>query len=555
MRVTKGARIVAGTALLAVAVAACGGGGGGTATNDGGGSSAQPVRVDIAKPQHELSPTNTNDTSGAEVLNALFVGLVDYDKDKNVILRGAESIEPDAESKMWTIKLKDGYKFHNGEAVTAKSYVDAWNAAAYGPNVQEGGHFFSAVKGYEDVAPVDPDGEEGPQKAPEPKAKTLAGLKVVDDKTFTVELAHPYSGFKTMLGYTTFMPMPSSAFDGKGGIKREFGENPIGNGPFKMAKPFKLATDTTISMVRYDEFVEGKAKIDAVEFKISSDKGTSWNELRAGNLDIMDQLPPEAIATAKQELGDRYIEQPSSGVGYFGFNARNGEEWAKNPELRKAVSMAIDRKTITEQVFSGTRVPADDFVSPIVAGYRKGACVECVYDPAKAKALWEKNGGGKGPVSLSYNGDGGHKEWIEAAANNLRQNLGVEVKVDSFESFAAILDELDKGKVTGGFRMAWIMDYPSMENYLRPIFGTGGSSNHGRYSNKDFDELLVKGDSAKSDEEGVKFYQQAGDMLVKDMPYIPVYFYQTNAGYSQRVKNVTIDPFERIDLAKVERVS
>ncbi|GAA2809607.1 hypothetical protein GCM10020219_096880 [Nonomuraea dietziae] len=269
----------------------------------------------------------------------------------------------------------------------------------------------------------------------------------------------------------------------------------------------------------------------------------------------MDQLPPEAIATAKQELGDRYIEQPSSGVGYFGFNARNGEEWAKNPELRKAVSMAIDRKTITEQVFSGTRVPADDFVSPIVAGYRKGACVECVYDPAKAKALWDKNGGGKGPVSLSYNGDGGHKEWIEAAANNLRQNLGVEVKVDAFESFAAILDELDKGKVTGGFRMAWIMDYPSMENYLRPIFGTGGSSNHGRYSNKDFDELLVKGDSAKSDEEGVKFYQQAGDMLVKDMPYIPVYFYQTNAGYSQRVKNVTIDPFERIDLAKVERVS
>ncbi|MEU7001088.1 ABC transporter substrate-binding protein [Nonomuraea sp. NPDC046570] len=555
MRVTKGAQIVAGTALLALAVAACGGGGGGTEQKASGGAAASPVRVYIAEPQHELSPINTNDTSGAEVLNALFVGLVDYDKDKNPILKGAESIEPDAESKVWTIKLKDGFKFHNGDPVTAQSYVDAWNAAAYGPNAYEGGYFFSSVEGYEDVAPADPDGPDGPTPAPEPKAKTLSGLKVVDDKTFVVTLARPYSGFKTMLGYTTFMPMPKAAFGPDGKVTKEYGESPIGNGPFKMAKPWKRGSEQSMSLVRYDDYVE-KAKIDAVEFKIYTDANTAWNDLRAGNLDIMDQLPPEAIATAKQELGDRYIEKPSSGIGFLGFNIVSGDKYATNPELRKAIGMAIDRKTITETIFSNTRVPADDFISPVVGGYQQGGCGEaCTYDPAKAKALWEKAGGGKANIEIAYNADASHKEWIEAVANNLRQNLGVEATPKPYEKFALIQDDLDVGKVKGAFRMAWIMDYPSMENYLRPIFGTGGSSNYGRYSNKDFDKALTAGDSAKTQEEGNAAYRKGADMIAKDLPYLPIYFYQTNGGYSQNVKSVTIDPFERVDLANVERAS
>ena len=555
MRVTKGAQIVAGTALLALAVSACGGGDSGTDPKAEGGAKATPVRVYIAEPQHELSPINTNDTSGAEVLNALFVGLVDYDKDKNPVLKGADSIEPDAEAKVWTIKLKDGFKFHDGTPVTAKSYVQAWNAAAYGPNAYEGGYFFSSVEGYADVAPEDPDGPDGPNPAPEPKAKELSGLKIVDDKTFVVTLQHPYSGFKTMLGYTTFMPMPDAAFGPDGKVTEAYGLSPIGNGPFKMAKPWKRGTEQSMSLVRYDDYIE-KAKIEAVDFKIYVDSNTAWNDLRAGNLDIVDQLPPEATATAKQELGDRYIEQPSSGVGYMGFNLVTGDKYAKTLELRKAISMAIDRKTITETVFSGTRVPADDFVSPVVSGYKQGGCGEaCTYDPAKAKDLWTKSGGADAKIEIAYNADGPHKEWIEAVAIGLRQNLGVEAIAKPYEKFALIQDDLDAGKVKGMFRMAWIMDYPSMENYLRPIFGSGGSSNYARYKNKDFDAALTAGDSATTVEAGNAEYRKGTDMLARDLPYLPIYFYQTNGGFSQNVKNVTIDPFERIDLAHVERAN
>ncbi|GAA1508111.1 ABC transporter substrate-binding protein [Sphaerisporangium rubeum] len=547
MRVTKGAQIVVGTALLALAVAACGGGGGDTsgAGSSAGTGAAGAVRVEIAEPQHDLIPGNTTETSGAEVLNALFVGLVDYDADKKPYNRVAESIESE-DSKTWTIKLKTTYKWHNGEPVVAQNFVDSWNYTANGANAQEGNYFFGSIAGYDEL---------NPGEGKTASATTLSGLKVVDDTTFTVELKNPFSGFPTMLGYTAFYGLPKAAFESEGKLKADFGSNPVGNGPFKMSKPWKRGSDQTISTVRNDDFSEGKAKIDAVDFKIYTDLNTAFNDLRAGNLDIMDQLPAEAISTAKNEFGDRYIEQPSSGVGYIGFPIKNGADYAKNKDIRKAISMAIDRKTITETVFSGTRVPADDFISPVVSGYRQGACGEaCTYDPAKAKELFTSAGGASmGPIEIGYNADGGHKEWIEAVANNLRTNLGVEVTPKPVEKFATILDDLGAKKWSGSFRMAWIMDYPSPENYLRPIFGSGASSNYSGYADKKFDDLLTQGDSASSIEEGIKFYQQADDLLLQEMPYIPVYFYQTNGAYSNHVKNVKIDPFERIDLFNVEK--
>ncbi|RCG22394.1 ABC transporter substrate-binding protein [Sphaerisporangium album] len=548
MRVTKGAQIVTATALLALAVAACGGSSDNTSTNSStaaGGGAAGAVRVEIAEPQHDLIPGNTTETSGAEVLNALFVGLVDYDADKKPYNRVAESIEsPD--STTWTIKLKDGYKWHNGEPVVAQNFVDSWNFTANGANAQEGNYFFGSIVGYDEM---------NPGEGKTPTATSLSGLKVVDDKTFTVQLKNPFSGFPTMLGYTAFYPLPKAAFESEGKLKADYGSNPVGNGPFKMSKAWKRGTDQTISTVRNEDFKEGKAKVDAVDFKIYTDLATAFNDLRAGNLDIMDQLPAEAIATAKTEFGDRYIEQPSSGIGYIGFPIESGANYAKSADVRKAISMAIDRKTITETVFSGTRVPADDFISPVVSGYRQGACGEaCTYDPAKAKALFQQAGGDKmDEIVIGYNGDGGHKEWIEAIANNLRTNLGAKVTPKPVEKFATILDDLGAKKWPGAFRMAWIMDYPSPENYLRPIFGSGGSSNYSGYKSKEFDDLLTQGDAAKSIDEGIQFYQKADDLLLKELPYIPVYFYQTNGAYSQHVKNVKIDPFERVDLFTVEK--
>ncbi|MEV7177203.1 ABC transporter substrate-binding protein [Kitasatospora sp. NPDC093679] len=533
--------IVAATAV-ALAATACSTSGtsGDKATAKDGGS----IAVQLGEPQHGLVPTNTAESEGAEVLNALFAGLVDYDvKTSEPKLRVAESIES-ADSKVWTIKLKDGYTFHNGEKVTAQSFVDAWNYGANQDNAQEGLPFFAKIEGSEELAPG---------KDKKPTAKELKGLKVVDDKTFTVTLNAPFSQFKTMLGYTAFYPLPKAFFTDP----KAFGEKPVGNGPFQMDGSWEH--NKQIKVKRYDAFpaADGKAKLQGVTFKIYDSLDTAYNDLRTDAIQITDKLPTSAMSTVKSEFGDRYIYKPESGVGYIGFPIATNPATYGKPEIRKAISMAIDREAISKTIFNGSRVPADDFISPLVAGYRKGALGEAgTYNPAKAKELFTQAGGvPNNTIELGYNADGGHKEWIEAVANQLKKNLGVEVTAKPFEKFGKLLDSLGEKQYSGAFRMGWSMDYPSAENYLRPIFSKVAidqGSNYGGYVNDKFESLLTQADQAKTQEEGLKLYQQADDVLVQDLPYIPVYTNMSSAAYTKSVKNVDTDAFGRMDLANVE---
>jgi oligopeptide transport system substrate-binding protein len=543
MRVTKGAQIVAGTALLALAVAACGGGG--STTGNSASSADTPVRMELGEPQNLLVPSNTTESEGAEVLAAVFEPLVNYDANKQAVEAAAESISSD-DNKVWTIKLKPGYTWQNGEPVVAQNYVDAWNYAANQDNAQGAGYFFGRVEGYADLNP-------GEGKAV--TTKEMKGLKVVDDTTLQVTLTAPFSQFKTMLGYTAFYPLPKAAFGPDGKVTAEYGEKPVGQGLFKLDKPYKKGTDQTIELSVYDKYPAKKpAGWTKLQFKLYNSSETAYNDLQADNIDIHDSLPASAIASAKTALGDRYQDQPDAGVGYIGFPLQYNDQY-KDIKMREAISMAIDRKTIAETVFSGTRSPADDFINPAIDGYRQGACAACTYDPGKAK---EQYAAAKGPATLElgYNADGGHKEWIEAVANNLRANLGVEVTVKPFEKFANILDDLDAKKYKGMFRMGWAIDYPSAENYLTPIFSTGAiktGSNYAGYSNKAFDDAVAAGDQAPTAEEGLKLYQQADDILIKDLPYIPVYFYRNNSGYSTKVKNVHINLLNQVEWAEVEK--
>ncbi|WP_380285581.1 ABC transporter substrate-binding protein [Kitasatospora purpeofusca] len=546
MRLTKTMRWTALAACTALAISACSTGSDKKSSDgaNGSGKKGGSISIQSGEPQHGLVPQNTAESEGAQVLSQLFAGLVEYDRKTNdPKLRAAESIEsPD--SKVWTIKLKDGYTFHNGEKVTAQSFVDAWNWGANQDNAAEGLPFFAKIEGSEDLSPG---------KDKKPTTDKLRGLKVVDDKTFTVTLNAPFSQFKVMLGYTAFYPLPKAFFQDP----KTFEDAPIGNGPFQMDG--KWEHNQQIKIKRYDNFPEsdGKAKLESVTFKIYDKLETAYNDLRANNIQITNKLPISAMATVAQEFGDRYIYKPESGVGFIGFPIATNPAAYGKPEIRKAISMAIDRESITKTIFSGTRIPADDFISPIIPGYRKGAMGDAAkFDPAKAKELFTTAGGvPNNTIELGYNADGGHKEWIEAVGNQLKKNLGVEVTFKPFEKFGKILDELGAKQFSGAFRMAWQMDYPSIENYLRPIFSKvaiENGSNYGGYVNEQFESLLSQADQAKTQEEGLKLYQQADDVLIQDLPYIPVYTYMTSAAYTKTVKNVVVDAQNRIDLANVE---
>ena len=198
----------------------------------------------------------------------------------------AASIESDDQTN-WTIKLKEGWTFHNGEPVDAASYVRAWNAGALSTNAYGNSYFFENIEGYDEM-----QAEEGK----EPAAKELTGLKVVDDTTFTVQLKAPFSQFPLTVGYNAFFPLPKS-YEAD---PKAYEEQPVGNGPFQMDGAW--AHNQAIKVKRFDDYKGTAAKADAVELRIYSDINTAYNDLLAGNLDIMDSVPAGAAGRRRDRV-------------------------------------------------------------------------------------------------------------------------------------------------------------------------------------------------------------------------------------------------------------
>jgi ABC-type transport system substrate-binding protein len=502
----------------------------------------------VNNPENPLVPGNTTESEGAQIVKALWTGLVEYAEDGEVQYTGvAESIESE-DNVHWTIKLKDGWTFHDGTPVTSQSFVDAWNYTAYSPNANGASYFFANVEGYGDLqAPVD---EATGEPTGDPKAKEMSGLTAPDEQTIEVTLSAPFAQYPVTVGYNAFAPLPESFFEDPEAAKTA---TPIGNGPFKADGPF--VEDQGITLSRFEEYAgEEKAKADTVEIKIYSDINTSYTDVQGGNLDVVKDIPPDAITTAESEFGDRFISRPSSSFTYVGFPTYDPR--FEDKRVRQAISMAIDRKSITDAIFNGTFTPATDAIAPVVDGYREGACEYCQYDPERAKQLIDEAGFDTSqPVELWFNAGAGHDAWMEAVGNQLRENLGVDFVLKGDLDFAEYLPKGDEKGFTGPFRLGWSMDYPSPQNYLEPLYSTAAlppnGSNSAFYSNPEFDDLVSQANQASSNEEAIELYQQADDVLLEDMPIAPMFFGVEQIVHSDKVSDVVIDVFGQVDLAGV----
>ena len=330
-----------------------------------------PVLANGSEPQNPLVPTNTNETGGGRILDLIFQGLVSYETDGSVVNELAESIETE-DNQLYTIKIKGGTTFTNGEPVTATSFVDAWKYGALLSNAQLSSYFFESIEGFS----YDADAE-------------LTGLTVVDDTTFTVKLKQPEADFPLRLGYSAYMPLPASAF----ADLAAFGENPVGNGPYKVA-PGSWQHNVSIELVPNEEYSGPReAANSGVKFTFYESQDAAYNDLLANNLDVLDAVPDSAFGTYEKDLGDRAVNQPSAVFQSFTI-AQNLEhfEGEEGNLRRQAISMAIDREAITETIFMGTRTPAKDFTSPTIDGWNDSLTGSDVlaYNPEKAKELWEQ---------------------------------------------------------------------------------------------------------------------------------------------------------------------
>ncbi|AZA11139.1 peptide ABC transporter substrate-binding protein [Corynebacterium gerontici] len=509
MKLKKAVALATGAAV-AMTMAAC--------SSDGSGDGANYVSAWGSEPQNPLIPANTNETGGGRIVDLIYSGLVYYDADGQAHNDQAESIDLEGD-KTYKIKLKEGLEFSDGTPITAQDYVDTWNAAV--ANSMMNAFFFEPVKGY----------SEG--------AKEMEGLKVVDDRTFTVELTQPESDFPSRLGYTAYFVMPSKSLENLD----EAGENPIGSGPYKLENWSHQESATVVPNDKYQG--ERKAQNDGVKFVFYSSQDAAYADLLAGNLDVLDAVPDSAFSTFRDELGDRAVNQPAAVFQSFTIPQKLEHFSGEEGQLRReAISLAIDREEITKTIFQDTRTPAKDFTSPVIEGFSEDLKNADVlrFDPSKAKELWAKADAISkydGEFTISYNADGGHQAWVDAVANQLRNNLGLNASGNPYPDFKSLRDEVTKRTIKGAFRSGWQADYPSIGNFLTPLYATNASSNDGDYSNPEFDAKLKKAAEQKSVEDGIKEYQSAEEILFRDLPAIPLWYSNITGGSSDQVDNVT----------------
>lgn len=532
MNLTRRA-LMLGTAasMSALTLSACGGsdksasGGSG----DGGSGSDSVIRTDGAEPENPLVPTNTSDLGGGNVLAACFACLVHYAKDGTVANDVAESIDSD-DKQHWTIKIKKGQTFSDGTPVTAKSFVNAWNFGALTTNAQRAQSFFEPIAGFAEVA------------AEKPTAKTLTGLKVVDDQTFTVDLVSPQSDFPLRLGYWAFAPLPEVAYKDM----KAFGEKPVSNGPYTV-KTWKH--NTSIDIVRNPKY-DGprKAKNAGISYIVYTDPETAYNDL-GNSLDVIGTIPSGTLSTFQDELGDRAINQPNAALMYMRIPAYAEQFAGEAGALRRAaISRAINRPQICEKLFFGTRKPATDFVPPAIKGGGStdipGAEV-LSFDAAEAKKLWaqaEKIKPFTGDITFAYPADGPNKEWVEAVCNSLTNALGVKASPKPYPAYGEYKQEIGKQAIKSPYRMVWFADYPSPYNFLFPLFSTaaadGKGSNDGNYKSPEFDKLVSEALQAPDEKSALTKYKAAQAVLLKDLPAIPLWYQNTVGGYADGIEGI-----------------
>ncbi|HIW94961.1 MAG TPA: ABC transporter substrate-binding protein [Candidatus Corynebacterium gallistercoris] len=531
---------VAAAALLGTTLVACG-----SDNGSGGGDNGAIIVTDGTEPQNPLLTTNTNETGGGRVLDQIYTGLVRYENDGSVVNAVAESIEPNDDATEFTIKLKDDWTFTNGEKVTADSFIKAWNYGAATKNGQLQADFFEPIEGYDQVSQENSTVEE------------LSGLEKISDTEFKVKLSSPESDFPTRLGHSPYMPWPEAAWDDL----EAYGENPIGNGPYKMAENGWVHNETIKLVANEDYSGENKPKNGGIEFKMYSNLDTTYADLQSGNIDIVyNTVPASAMAVYKDDFPDSNADDPYAAIQNVTIPERL-EHFGDDEEgklRRQAISMSINRELVTDKIYHGGRVPAKDFGAPTLGDGTPEIEGNEVLDhnAEKAKELWKQADEIKpwsGTFEIAYNADGGHKEWVEAVTNDISQTLGITANGKSYPTFKAMRDEITNKTITTAFRSGWVGDYPSIANFLAPNFATSGSSNDGEYSNEEFDKLLKEAAAETDKDKARELYNKAQAIIMDELPAIPMWYYAATVAWSEDLSNVEYNWKGVADFANIEK--
>jgi oligopeptide transport system substrate-binding protein len=479
-------------------------------------------RGNSADPE-SLDPHKTSTIYEAHILRDLFEGLVMQDKDANTIPGAAESWTVSDDGTVYTFKLRKDGVWSDGSPVTADDFVYSFRRLLDPANAAEYASMLYVVKNGEEVNTSKAKPEE-------------LGVKAVDPATLEITLKSATPYFLEMLTHQATYPVNKASIDKLGNDWIKPG-NMISNGAYTLAE---FVPNDHIKLVKNEKFHDAaNVKIDVVNYIPTEDRSTAIKRFEAGEIESNDDIPTEQLADLKDKFGDQLRIGPYLGTYYYAIKT-DKEPWT-NPELRNAVSMAIDRDFLAEKVWQNSMLPGYSMVPPGIEGYTSAiasfADESQIDREDKAKEILTKLGYGPDKplkMEIRYNTSENHKNTAVAIQEQLKP-LGIDVTLLNTDTKTHYSHLEQKGDFDVA-RAGWIADYKDPESFLG-ISRKASGNNYSNYNSPKFEEAMDKAaaDGGKPDAR-MKDLEEAERVLVDDVGQIPLLYYSYHNLVSPKLK-------------------
>ncbi|PTX61780.1 oligopeptide transport system substrate-binding protein [Melghirimyces profundicolus] len=477
----------------------------------------QEITLNAQTEPPSLDPALATDTTSGWVLEHLFEGLYTKDQKGNVVKGMASEVEVSGDKKTYTFTLRKDAKWSDGSPVTAEDFEYAWKRVLSPETGSQFAFYLYYLKGAE--AYNKGEGSAGD-----------VGVEAKDDRTLVVTLEKPVAYFKELLTFWVYFPVPVDQ------VKKhpeKWAGNPdtlLSNGAYRLTEWKHDEELTAVKNPRY----HGKNEItmDRIRWKMVDSSETAYQMFQAKELDIVTDLPAELL---EKEKGKGNLKTtPYFGTYMFMLNV--DKKPFNNKKIRKAFNLAIDRQSIVKNVSRGGEKPAGAFVphgyeTPGGEDFREEKTTSYVkQDVAEARKLLKEGMKEEGwkelpKVTLSYNTDENHKAIAQAVQAMLKKNLNVDVKLSNRE-WKVYLDTVSQRDYQMA-RMGWIGIFVDPVVILDYYLGDSPNNQTG-WVNQEYDRLMAKAKGEQNEEKRMNLLHRAEDILMEELPFIPVYYYTQN---------------------------
>ena len=497
-----------------------------------------------------IDPTLNTSSGAGSIIDNAFEGLMRLDENEKAQPGVAESYEVSDDNLVYTFKLREDAKWTDGEAVTAKDFEYSWVRALTKETASEYAYQLFYIKNAENFYEGKATREE-------------LGIEVVDDYTLKVTLEAPTAYFLELTAFTTYMPLREDivSADPEGWATEP--ETYVSNGPFKLVQ--WDMKDQLVFEKNENYWNKDEVKLPGVVFKLVTDQNTAYASLKSGDFDMVDTVPPAEIENGKNEgLVTIYPNLATYmlvlNVGKQDTLSEDVKKALSNAKVRRALTLAIDRKGIVENVTKAGQVPAYSFVPQGILNENGEEFATKEYFDAnvanieEAKKLLAEagypNGEGLPTLEFMYNTEGDHKLVAQAIQQDWAK-IGVNVELTNQE-WKVFLNSRQQGQYQIA-RHGWSGDYVDPMTFL-DLWVTGGGNNDAGYSNPEYDKLVAAAKVEADQTKRWELMRQAEDILMEDMPIIPLYYYTKVKGAKPEVKGVRVSALGHVffDRAYIE---